>query len=113
MAHINATVKKMTASGVVDSGAGYLIGLLVGSDYANDPIISVYDNNAAAAGDEIIPTTKIDASAFGFNGFMPGSVAIPYTSGLYLALTVGGGGSAEVLVYYRSGGASLPSKMIR
>ena len=110
MALLRATISKLTATGQVYVGSGHLLGLLVGHDYANDPIVSLYDN-IAAAGTEIIPTTKVDASAFGFNGFMPGTISIPFTVGLYLELTTGG--NAEILVYYRPDGTTLPSKMIR
>ena len=112
MALLKAVVKPMTATGIVCYGSGHLVGLLVGTDYSNDPIISLYDNTSAA-GDEVIPTTKVDASVFGFNGFMPGSIAIPFNVGLYLSLTNLGAGSAEIFIYYRLAGAGLPSKMIR
>ena len=113
MAFLKCTVTNKTASGPVATEGGYLFGLLIGSDYTNDPIVSLYDNPSAAAGDEIIPTTKVDASAFGMNGFMPGTVAIPFDYGMYLSLTVGGGGSAEVLIYYRLKSDDLPSKGVR
>ena len=102
----------MTATGQVITTPGYLLGLLIGTDYTNDATLSVYDNTAAS-GTEVIPSTKVDASALGMNGFMPGTVAIPFINGLYLSLSVAGGGSAEIIFYYRLISDDLPSKGVR
>lgn len=91
---------KVTATGVVCASPGYLGGILIATDGANDISVTVHDNASAASGNEIVPTTPIDASAKGFNGFMLGGGAlVRFDNGLYLTLT--GDGSHEITFYYR------------
>lgn len=81
-----------TASGILWTGPGYLVSVLVGMDNANDPQITFYDNTAAA-GNQIVPTTNLDASAKGFNGFMGGNLEIPFKNGCYVLVEASGGGA--------------------
>ncbi len=86
-----AFTKYLTDSGLVCTGHGYLTGLLVGMDNVNDPQITVYDNTSAS-GKEIIPTTNLDASAKGFNGFF-GGIRIEFSKGCYVLVEDPGGGA--------------------
>jgi hypothetical protein len=65
-------------------------------DGANDPTITVYDNAAAASGEELVPSTDYDASALGLNGAWGPSVLA--TSGIYIEITCAG--ACEVTVLY-------------
>jgi len=95
-----------TASGIVWNSEGSLVGLLIGMDNANDPQITVYDG-LDATGTQIVPTTNLDASAKGFNGFMPGDVHIPFRTGCYVVVEASGGGAfggaIEGIAYIASG----------
>jgi len=88
--------KTLTETGSVVDGGGYLMGIMVGTDGVNDPEITVHDNTEAS-GDEIIPTTTVDASVLGFNGAMFG-FPVAFRKGLYL--TVSAAGTKEVTFYY-------------
>ena len=85
-----STPKFLNASGLVWTGHGYLTGLLIGMDNANDPQITVYDNTAGS-GTAIVPTSNLDASAKGFNGFTRGE--IEFTIGCYILIEASGGGA--------------------
>ena len=92
-----------SAATTVITGAASFGGVLIGTDGANDPEITVYDNTEAALV-EILPTTVYDASALGLNGAM-----IPHpihcSIGIHVTVTADGGGAfggvAEVTVLYR------------
>ena len=90
---------KATETGAVCASPGYLGGILIATDGANDITVTVHDNASAASGNEIVPSTPIDASAKGFNGFMLGGSVVRFDNGLYLTLT--GDGSHEITFYYR------------
>lgn len=98
--------KYLSGSGLVWTGDGSLVGLLIGMDNTNDPQITVFDNTAGS-GTEIVPTTNLDASAKGFNGFMPGDVHIPFRKGCYILVEGSGGGafggSIEIVAYIAAG----------
>jgi len=101
---MRGTPKNLTASGCGWTGHGYLTGLLVGMDNANDPQITVYDNTAGS-GTQIVPTTNLDASAKGFNGFM--GADIKFTIGCYVLIEASGGGAwsddLELVAYIAEG----------
>jgi hypothetical protein len=93
-----AIARKVTASGIAMAAQGLFLGVLLGTDGVNDPLITIYDNASAASGTEVMPTTTFDASALGLNGFMPG-FAISCINGLYVEITCAG--TVEVTVLYR------------
>ena len=82
----------LTASGVALAAPGYIAGMLVGMDNTNDPQITVFNHASAASGDQVIPTTNLDASAKGFNGFM-GPMKIRCSIGAYVLVENSGGGA--------------------
>jgi len=82
--------KFLSASGLVWTGHGYLDSLFVGMDNVNDPQITVYDNTAGS-GTAIVPTTNLDASAKGFNGFT--KAEIEFNTGCYILIEDSGGGA--------------------
>jgi hypothetical protein len=87
----SAKVAQVTASGVIKSGAGVLIGYSVEGGAATTA--TLYDNTAAS-GKQLHKTTALDGSAK--------SVEVPliprdFDIGLYITL---GGASAKVNVYY-------------
>ena len=89
---------KLTASGLIRTGSGLFYGFLVGTDGANDPTISIFDNTTNS-GAEIVPTNTYDASVLGLNGIaLPG---IHCTNGIYIEITLGGG-AMEITVYHSS-----------
>ena len=85
-----STPKFLSASGLVWTGHGYLTGLLVGMDNVNDPQITVYDNTVGS-GTAIVPTSNLDASAKGFNGFT--RAEIEFNTGCYVLIEASGGGA--------------------
>jgi len=89
---------KLTASGIATSDPCNLRGMLIGTDGANDPTITVYDNTAAS-GDEVVPTATYDSSALGLNGVtLPGDGA-RCENGIYVEITLAAG-AVEVVIYY-------------
>lgn len=107
---LRSDYKTLTETGVVATGEGYLIGILVGTDGVNDPELTVHDN-IEASGTEIIPTTTIDASGLGFNGFLLGAAVVTFDNGLYL--TVSAAGAKEVVFYYRLKSDDIGYKVVR
>ena len=98
--------KNFTGSALLWTGDGSLVGLLIGMDNATDPQITVYDG-LDSSGVQIVPTTDLDATAMGFNGFMPGSVHIPFRTGCYVLVEDFDGtawsGTLEGVAYIASG----------
>jgi hypothetical protein len=92
--------KKITASGIVVNRKCILDGFLVGMDGSNDPTITLYDDNSAATGNEVVPTNTYDSSALGVNGVMFSNDGVRCEKGLYCEITIGGG-AVEVTVFYR------------
>jgi hypothetical protein len=72
-----------------------LYGFLLGTDHANDPTITIYDNASAATGEELVPTCDYDASLLGINGFMPGA-GLSCVNGIYIEITTAGACEATV-----------------
>ena len=90
-----------TATGgvIVANRPCVLYGYLVGLDNTNDATITIYDDESAASGNEVIPTNTYDASLLGVNGAtLPGN-GVKCNKGLYCHCTLSAG-QAEVTVYY-------------
>ena len=90
--------KKMTASGIAFTGPCALASMLIGTDGANDPTVTIYDG-IDNTGTEKVPTSTYDASALGLNGFMGGRVAYDCVKGIYVEITTGG--TVEVIVGFK------------
>lgn len=87
-----------TASGAAVSGSAAFYGLIVITDGTNDVTVTVYDNTAAS-GTLLMPTSFV----------IPGTAkiwtlsynpAIKCNTGIYVLLSVAGGGSATYQVVY-------------
>ncbi len=91
--------RKVTATGLVFTGACALHSMLLGTDGTNDPEITVYDG-IDNTGTEIVPTTTYDASALGLNGFHGGPAGIECTTGIYVVITCAG--AVEVALGFKT-----------
>lgn len=93
----SAVKAHLTASTLVVTGRYKLCALLVGTDGANDPVVTIYDALTNTAGTEAVPTCTYDASALGLNGVVF-QRPIECDIGIYVEIT--NLGTGEVLVYY-------------
>ena len=87
-----------SASALIYTGKGLLFGMLLGTDSANDPTITVYDG-ITAAGDELVPTAAYESTYKGLNGFTC-AYGKQFDTGLYIEITCGG--TVEVSIDYRT-----------
>jgi len=109
-ARIYADVSYLTASALVNTGAGFLFSILIGTDGVNDPVVTAYnDTDGSTAANRIVPITTYDASALGINGFVL-QFAKKFTTGLYVSIA--NLGSGEVTVDYRAVGSLSPYKFV-
>ena len=96
----------------ITSDYARLAGVRISGDMVNDFQITIYDSTAAT-GNQLMPTTYIDASAMGMDGFVsPYKISYPRKSknkGMCLqVLATGGGafgGNFEANVDYFEGGS--------
>lgn len=91
-------VTTVSSSQSVTTSPAVLAGMQVGTDGANDPIITVYDGTDST-GAEIVPTASYDASALGLNGFVASYDKKAY-NGIYVEITCGG--AVEVTIDWRN-----------
>ena len=97
MNNILSQIVKLTGSGVAYTGACIFRGFLLGTDGANDPTITPY-NNTAASGDELVPTCTYDASVAGLNGVTGLSPGIYCDKGIYIEITCAGAVEVSVIL---------------
>ena len=97
MSRQHAKVSTVTSSTAITSSSAVLMGMLIGTDGANDPEITIYDGTDNA-GSEIVPTTTYDASVLGLNGYVSSYDKRAY-NGIYVEITCAG--SVEVTLDYR------------
>jgi len=94
----------MTAEKTADSaavtGAGYFYGITVTTDGTNAVTMDVYDNTAAS-GTKLIQTVVFPTSAMARGGAIGWDPPLPFNTGVYVDVTVGGGGTVKYMVYYR------------
>ncbi len=87
-----------TASARVFTGPGYFHGITVITDGTNSVTVDVYDG-LTATGRKLIPTTVVTSSAtdrsWAYNLYPP----VRVTNGIYVNITVAGGGTASYMVY--------------
>jgi len=85
----------------VYSGDCWLYGLVVATDGTNDVTVEVYDS-LTNAGTQVFPdwiATTSSANRMSAISFDP---PLQMTTGISVDITVGGGGSASYVVYYRA-----------
>jgi len=85
------TSGEKTADAAIMTTSGAFYGIVVMPDGTNDVTVSVYDNASAAAGTELVPTLTF-AGDGGAQWFAP-PYPIHCFNGIYVDVTVGGGGS--------------------
>jgi len=87
-----------TASGIAVTGACAFHGIVVTTDGANDITINIFDNTAAS-GTRLLPT---DTIVRGINRTWTYELdpAIWCTTGIYVEISVAGGGSCSWQVHY-------------
>ena len=88
----------LTADAAAITGDGYLYGIVFVTDGTNALSADVYANTAAS-GTKLVPTLQMAATPrIQTLNFEP---PIPYNTGVYVDVTVAGGGSVAYMVYYR------------
>ena len=89
-----------TASAAIITEAGFFYGLTIVTDGTNTATVDVYDNASGASGTKLIPTWIVPSSATSrvqtYNLYPPVIVA----NGIYVNLSVAGGGTASYMAYY-------------
>ena len=93
----HAKVLTVTSSQIITSERAVLMGMQIGPDGANDPIVTVY-NGTDNTGGEIVPTNTYDASALGMNGYVG-----PYDKKAYngISVEITCAGTVEVTIDYQ------------
>lgn len=91
-----------TADAAVTTGTGYLKKIIVHTDATNACTLAVYDNTAAS-GRKLLSSWLVTTSATDRNQ----SISFdghdnPYATGIYVDITVGGGGTCTYDVYFES-----------
>ena len=91
-----------TSDAAVTTGPGYLKKIIVHTDATNACTLAVYDNTAAS-GRKLLSSWLVTTSATDRNQ----SISFdghdnPYATGIYVDITVGGGGTCTYDVYFES-----------
>lgn len=84
---------------LIDTGAGFFYGIVVMTDGANPPTITVYANTAAS-GTKLMPTAVVPTSATDRWRIIPMPAPVPYSIGMYVDITISAG-SMEYTTLYR------------
>jgi len=94
-------VDTITATGQALTGKYKLWGFWLTCDGANDPTITIQDrdNTTGKVGATIMYANTFDASALGLNG-ATWHEPVFCNFGVYVTITVGGGGNCEVHLLY-------------
>ena len=91
-----------TSDAAVTTGPGYLKGLIVHTDGTNACTVSVYDNTEAS-GTKLFSTWTVTTSATDRTQALSfDDKEVPYGTGIYVDITVGGGGTCTYDVYFES-----------
>lgn len=88
-----------TADASCATTPGYFYGLIIVTDGTNAPSIDIYDNPSTNSGTKLVPTLQLAATPRiqTLNLDPP----VPYQTGIYVDVTVGGGGSIAYMCYNR------------
>jgi hypothetical protein len=88
-----------TASAAILSMRGNFHGLFLVTDGTNAVTVDVYDNTAAS-GRKLIPTWVVPSSATNRSAAISFNPPIPVKIGIYVNVSVAGGGSVSYMAYY-------------
>lgn len=89
-----------TESKAITAGAGLFYGIIVRTDGTNDVTLNVYDGKSAA-GTKLVPTNiVIDGASYVQGWSFSTTPAITYTGGIYVDVSVAGGGACSYQVFY-------------
>ena len=90
---------ELSDDALITDAPGHLLAILVMTDGTNAATIDVYDNNAAAASDVLIPTWTVTTSATDRAQYISfGKGIVRYRKGLYVDVTCAG--TVSYMVYY-------------
>ena len=91
---------ELTSSSLITPGPGYFCGIMVSTDGTNAVTIDVYGNTTAAV-PKLMPTWTVTSSSVNraqtYNVYPP----IKSDGGIYVNVSVAGGGSVKYMVYYQ------------
>lgn len=90
-----------TASAKISEGIGEFVGILIATDGTNAVTLDIYDSKVTAAGTKLIPTLTIPSSATNRMFQLQFSPGIKYSVGIYVTISVAGGGTFAYIVYHR------------
>ncbi len=89
-----------TASASIATGRGLFYGIIVRTDGTNAVTLNVYDSGAAN-GTKLTPANLVINGASFVSGWSLGlDPAVTYTSGIYVSVSVAGGGACSYQVLY-------------
>lgn len=88
----------LTADAAAVTGAGFLYGVVIVTDGTNAPTIAMYDA-LSATGTKLVPDLVLTATPRVQTLSL--DPALAFNLGVYVDVTVGGGGTIAYMVYYR------------
>lgn len=90
-----------TASALIRTGKGIFSGIIISTDGTNAVTLDIYDNTSAA-GTKLVPTLTITSSAVDrVQSIKPPGAPVSFETGLYVNVSVAGGGSCSYVAYSR------------
>ena len=98
---INRITAPATVSARAIAGACLFYGITVMTDGTNNVTLNIYDNTAAS-GTRLIPTNFIIPGIDRYFGYKP-PLPIRCTNGIYVSVSVAGGGTCSYQVLYDRG----------
>lgn len=97
-----AVSKGKTADALIYTGAGYLYGFTVTTDGTNTVTVAVHDDTTNGVGTKLIKDTVVTTSSSNREQWFGFDPPLPFNTGIYVDITVGGGGSVTYDVFYRA-----------
>lgn len=89
-----------TASALIHTGDALFAGIVVATDGTNAVTLDVYDGTTTG-GTKVIPQTVIPSSATNRSWALSIDPGLLVRSGIYIVVSVAGGGSCAYTVYYK------------
>ena len=89
-----------TASALIYTGNALFQGILIATDGTNAVTLDVYDGTTTG-GTKVIPQTVIPSSSTNRSWALSIDPGLLVRTGIYVAISVAGGGSASYTVYYK------------